>query len=193
MILTKKFFERSAVVVARNLIGKFLVCLPRHRRGHGKEIVLMITETEAYHGTKDLASHAARGLTPRNRPMFGPPGRWYVYFTYGMHWMLNVVTGKSGYPSAVLIRSVIAPARRSFSGGGSPAIAGRGNLNGPAKLTKALYIDKKFNALPANRKTGLWIEDGGVCLKKSQIKTGPRIGVAYAGPIWSKKQYRFWI
>lgn len=167
--LTQKFFERSAVAVAKDLLGKFLV-----RRWRGREVALIITETEAYHGSHDLASHAARGLTPRNRPMFGPPGRWYVYFTYGMHWMLNIVTGKKGQPSAVLIRGVE-------------------GSNGPAKLTKMLHIDKKFNAKPANRQTSLWIEDRGERIKKFQIKTGPRIGVAYAGPIWSKKKYRFWI
>lgn len=168
-ILGPKFFERSAVAVACDLLGKFLV-----RRWRGKEIALMITETEAYHGPEDLASHAARGLTPRNRAMFGPAGRWYVYFTYGMHWMLNIVTGKAGYPSAVLIR-------------------GTEGYAGPAKLTKALRVDEKFNALPAGRKTGLWLGDRGVRIKKSQIKKGPRIGVAYAGPVWSKKPYRFWI
>ena len=186
MILSRKFLKRSAVVVARNLIGKFLV-----RKWRGMEIALMITEAEAYEGPRDKASHAFRGLTARNKSMFGPAGYWYVYFTYGMHWMLNIVTGRRGYPSAVLIR-------------------GAGKFNGPAKLTKTLRIDKKFNNLSANRRNSLWIEDRGARFyscgrvriprnRKARvalfgcIKKGPRVGVSYAGPVWSKKTYRFYL
>src|SRR5215470_2475640 len=99
-ILRSVFFERPADVVARELLGKVLV---RHIKG--MRIALTISETEAYLGPHDLACHAARGRTPRTEVLFAPAGTLYVYLVYGMHWMLNIVTGPSGYPAAVLIRS----------------------------------------------------------------------------------------
>lgn len=163
------FLNRPAPIVARDLLGKFLV-----RRHGGREVAAMITETEAYEGPNDKASHASRGKTARNAVMFGPPGVWYVYFTYGMHWMLNVVTGAEGYPAAVLIRGVE-------------------GVNGPARLTKLFSIDKKFNGVFAVPKNNLWIEDRGVRIPKNRIRSSPRIGVAYAGPYWSRKKYRFYL
>lgn len=133
----------------------------------------MITEVEAYTGPEDKASHAAGGKrTKRTEIMFGPGGYWYIYFTYGMHWLLNVVTGEKEYPSAVLIRAV------------------RG-ISGPARLTKALGIDGKLNGGLVARKTGFWIEDSGY--RPKNIVKGPRIGVDYAGSYWSKKKLRFWM
>ncbi len=167
-VLLPKFFEKPALGVAKNLLGKFLA-----RKSGGKIIALMITEVEAYDGFLDKASHAHRGQTERNKPMFGRAGRWYVYFTYGMHWMLNIVTGNKGYPAAVLIR-------------------GADDINGPAKITKFLKIDKKFNDKIADKKSGLWIEDRGIKIKSSDIRRLPRVGVDYAGP-WAKKLYRFTI
>jgi len=161
-----KNFNRSALQVAKSLLGKFLI----RRRGR-KEIALMITEVEAYDGSKDKASHASRGKTERNKVMFGEAGNWYVYFTYGMHWMLNIVTGRKDYPAAILIR-------------------GTDKISGPGRITKYLKIDKKFNAKPADKKTGLWIEDRSVKIKPSMIKTAKRIGVAYAGE-WADKPYHF--
>jgi len=166
-ILSQSFFNRPALTVAKELMGKYLV-----RRYRGKLVSAMITEVEAYDGFKDKASHAFRGMTDRNKIMFGPAGFWYVYFTYGMHWMLNIVTGKKGYPAAILIRAVE-------------------NINGPGKVTKNFHIDKKLNGKPATRESGLWIEDKRVKIKNSEIKKDRRIGVAYAGPIWAKKKYRF--
>ena len=166
-VLPKKFFERTAVTVARGLLGKYLC-----RRYRGKVTRVMITETEAYDGFKDKASHAHRGETPRNKVMFGSAGHWYVYLTYGMHWMLNIVTGKEEYPAAVLLRGIE-------------------GADGPARLTKFMKIDKKFNGKLASRKTGLWIEDGEV--KDFKIKKSKRIGVDYAGPVWSNRHYRFYI
>ncbi len=167
--LKPDFFNRPVVRVAQDLLGKFLVV-----KNRGKVVALMITEVEAYDGFKDKASHAARGQTSRNKPMFGPAGRWYVYFVYGNHFMLNIVTGKKDYPAAVLIRGVE-------------------GIKGPGRLTKRFKIDKNFNNLPATKKSSLWLEDRGVMIKKSEIKKSPRIGVSYAGPVWSKKLYRFWI
>ena len=181
-VLTKKFFERSALKVAQELLGKFLVMRNSVSfRGH-RVSKFMITEVEAYGGPEDKASHAHRGKTLRNAPMFGPAGVWYVYFVYGMYNMLNIVTGLKGYPAAVLIRGVE-------------------GIKGPGKLTKTLKIDRKFNNKSATQKSGLWIESAsaktggrrrGAKIKKSQIKSSPRIGVPYAGE-WKDKHYRFYL
>jgi DNA-3-methyladenine glycosylase len=132
----------------------------------------MILEVEAYDGPLDQASHAFRGRTERTSIMFGPAGFWYIYLIYGMYWMLNIVTGPEDYPAAILIRTV-------------------GSYDGPGKLTKRLGIDKRFHQKRANKDTGLWIEDRGPLPSSFNIHTTPRIGVAYAGPIWSQKPYRF--
>jgi DNA-3-methyladenine glycosylase len=164
--LKPDFFNRDARVVARALLGNYLV-----RRIRGKISRYKIIETEAYLGPYDLASHARHGKTPRNTPMFGPPGFWYVYFTYGMHYMLNIVTGEDGKPSAVLIRGI----EESV---------------GPGRLTKKLGIDKKLNAKKASKISGLWIEDRGGEISSRHIKRTPRIGIAYAGQ-WAEKPYRY--
>ena len=167
-VLSKKFFERSAVVVAKDLLGKFLVI-----KREGREASYIITETEAYHGHSDKASHASKGRTERNDPMFGKPGYWYIYLIYGMYWMLNIVTGKEKQPSAVLIRDIE-------------------SYDGPGKLTKALKITKSFNTIAASKKFGLWIEDRGIHVPSARIVRTPRIGVAYAEE-WAEKLYRFHI
>ncbi len=161
-----RFFARPALTVARDLLGKYLV-----RRVDGEVIAAVITETEAYVGPHDLASHGSKGHTERTSVMFGPAGHWYVYFIYGIHWMLNAVTDEPGHPAAVLIR-------------------GAGQWDGPAKLTKALSIDKHFNTLPIARKSELWIEDRGLVIPRRKIHRTPRIGVDYAGA-WAAKPYRF--
>ena len=179
--LKRDFFNRPTFRVARELLGCFLC------RKLGKKIIrLQITEVEAYDGPKDKASHAHRGKTARNAPMFGEAGRWYVYFTYGMHWMLNIVTGPEGYPAAVLIRSVSRRSQASFCGS---LASTEGKISGPARLTKFLQIDKRFNNRKSSRKTGLWIEKGRQVSPK-RIQHTPRIGVAYAES-WAKKPYRF--
>jgi DNA-3-methyladenine glycosylase len=168
-MIPKSFFERNAVKVAKDLIGCFL-CTRDGRH--------MIVETEAYEGVEDRASHASRGKTDRNQVMFGDPGRWYIYFTYGMHYMLNIVCGKKGHPAAVLIRGVV-------------------NAIGPGRLTKKLEIDKKLNGKKLSKTSGFWIEYdptsphlAGFRGTKEILKT-PRIGVDFAGSVWSKKRYRF--
>lgn len=166
-VLSQKFFNQPTLEVAENLLGKFLI-----RKYRGKEISLMITEVEAYDGFNDKASHASKGKTERNKIMFEKAGKWYVYFTYGMYWMLNIVVGPKDYPAAILIR-------------------GTKEISGPARLTKFLKIDKKFNGKIADKKIGLWIEDRGIKINKSQILKTKRIGVEYAGKIWANKPYRF--
>lgn len=168
MVVNKSFFNRPADKVAIDLLGKKIIRIYR-----GKAISGIITETEAYVGPQDKASHASRGLTSRNRPMFGPPGTIYVYLVYGMHWMFNFVTGREGYPAAVLIRGIK-------------------GINGPGKVTNFLRIDKGLNGRSVGRKTGLWIVDEGIRIRRSQIKKGPRIGIHYAGK-WATKHYRFYL
>lgn len=154
-----------------------------------------IVETEAYDGPFDLASHASRGKTARNEVMFGEPGIIYVYFTYGMHYMLNIVTGAKNYPAAILIRAVEEPHPIPLLSKERGIHLERGILktNGPAKLTKALQIDKKFNCLPIyTKKYGLWIESRKENLSPAQIKKAKRIGVDYAGK-YKDKLWRFYI
>lgn len=169
-ILNQSFFQnKDTIKIAKSLLGKFLV-----RRYRGKIKAYLITEVEVYDGFQDRASHAYRGETERNKIMFGEAGRWYIYFTYGMHWLLNIITGPKNYPAAILIR-------------------GAAGINGPAKLTKALHIDKKLKGKPALPPSALWIEDRGMIIQLKNIKSAPRIGVDYAGPIWRKKKLRFYI
>ena len=165
--MTPAFFDRPADRVARELLGAVLVVRP----ADGRLTRHVVFETEAYLGAHDLACHGSRGRTQRNATMFGPAGRWYVYLCYGMHWMLNVVTGGEGVPAAVLIRGV-------------------GEHVGPGRLTKALGIDRSFDAKPATRQVGLWLEAGGPPVPRRLIERTPRIGVAYAGE-WAEKPLRF--
>jgi len=192
-VLTKTFFNRPVSLVAEELIGKFLVRrLPRQsatnlRKFARHEVAMMIVETEAYGGSRDLASHARSGKTKRNFPMFEEAGTIYVYFTYGMHWMLNIVTGKKEEPAAVLIRGVLLT---NINLSTSDVDRVDRLVSGPGRLTKALRIDKKLNTKKLGKKSGLWVEDRGVKIKKSDIQKTPRIGVSYAGE-WAKKPYRF--
>ena len=167
-MLTEKFFARPTLRVARELLGKYLV-----RRIGAKTIARQITEVEAYIGFRDLASHASRGRTKRNEIMFGKAGRWYVYFTYGMHWMLNIVTERKGYPAAILIRGVE-------------------GISDPGLVTKFLRVGKRFNGNLASRASGLWIEDRGVRIRPTKIKRAKRVGVDYAG-VSRHKLWRFYL
>lgn len=174
-VLTKDFFKRDTLTVAKELLGKFLVLGDKS---------LIITEVEAYDGHDDLASHASKGKTARTEVMFGSAGRWYVYLIYGMYWMLNIVTGDEDYPAAILIRGAVELDKNN------QVIK---KYSGPGKLTKALRITKSLNNLMASKKSKLWIEDRGVKILPKQIKKSARIGVNYAGPIWAKKEYRFYL
>jgi DNA-3-methyladenine glycosylase len=162
-------WHRPAQVVAPALLGRWLC-----RRGaDGVVTRWRITEVEAYCGPRDLASHAARGVTARTRVMFGPPGVWYVYLCYGVHWMLNLVTGPEGYPAAVLLRGVE-------------------GARGPGRLTRALGVDKALNGAACAPASGLWIEGLGERPAGRRRRRGPRIGVDYAGPRWAAMPYRWW-
>ncbi|AUR51975.1 DNA-3-methyladenine glycosylase [Aquella oligotrophica] len=168
MILDKRYFSNSdTVFLAQDILGKMLVrtlkngLISRHR----------ITETEAYHGEDDKACHARFGKTERNQIMYQEGGIWYVYLCYGIHWLLNIVTGEKDFPSAILIRGVT-------------------NISGPGRVTKQLQIDKTLNGAIADYRSGLWIEDDGFLHDKGSIIATPRVGVDYAGEC-ALKPWRF--
>ncbi len=188
------FFARPACEVAVALLGKRLVRLVDGRRLSGR-----IVETEAYCDTeeKDLACHGHRANdgqpTPRTAVMFGPAGVAYVYFTYGMHWMFNVVTGQAGQANAVLIRAleplegleVMAQNRN----GRAPAQL----TSGPARLTQALAIDKSLNGANLCDPQGvIWIEDAPP-MAAGQIAAGPRIGLGKTPEPWLSMPWRYWL
>ena len=175
-ILLKNFYNRPTLCVAQDLLGCFLV-----RRIDEKIIRAKIIETEAYNGPEDLASHASRGKTERNKIMFGEPGTIYVYFTYGIHYMFNIVTEAKDYPAAVLIRAIEIESlgKEKF------------NTNGPARLTKFLQIDKKFNGLSVcNKNSGLWVEGREEKIESRQIEKAKRVGIDYAKE-YKDKLWRF--
>lgn len=169
-ILPQSYFSRPTLIVARSLVGKYLV------RENGKGATAgKIIEVEAYIGMEDKACHASKGRTARTEVLFGPPGMAYVYLIYGMYDMLNVVTERAEFPAAVLIR----------------AIDVNGQLiDGPGKLCRALNIDRSLHRLDLTRGQSLWFEDRGKRVVASQVGAFPRIGVDYAGP-WAKKPWRF--
>jgi len=195
MILPKSFYENNTLKVAQDLLGCFLVFLSGGKSSsangaHANECLnkYRIVETEAYCGPHDLASHASRGETERNKVMFGEAGIIYVYLIYGMYNMLNIVTEKNRYPAAVLIRALEPLPHPNL-----PLRKGKEfDLSGPGKLTKNLKIDRNFNSLEIYKKNyGLWIEEGEK-IKSSQIKKVPRVGVDYAGE-YKDKLWRFYI
>jgi DNA-3-methyladenine glycosylase len=171
--LPREFYDRKTITVARDLLGKFLV-----HTSKGLERIGKIVETEAYLGPHDLAAHSARGLTPRTKIMFGPPGHAYVYFIYGMYFCMNVVTEPEGHASAVLLRAV------------EPVKNIEGRSCGPGLLCKAMKIDKQLNG------HDLLSDDFFIAapVKAEIFKTvkSPRIGVDYAKH-WARRHLRFYI
>ena len=180
--LPRSFYNRPTLTVARELIGARLV-----RILDSVKLVGLITETEAYISQKDLACHAKSGLTARTAVMFGEPGHAYVYFTYGNHWMLNVVTERQGFPAAVLIRAIqpiegveVMLERRN----------GRDTF-GPGKLCQAMGITKSENGVDLTEtSSGLWIE-AGVKVPNSLVTKGPRVGLNNTPEPWLSKPWRF--
>lgn len=159
------FQDRNAVDLAQDLLGKTLV----RRFEEGREIRAHITETEAYYGTDDLASHASKGRTPRTDLMFGKGGLVYVYLIYGRYWLLNIVTGTEGTPEAVLIRGLT-------------------TVSGPGRIGNLLELDKSFYGEDLATSERIWVEDSKLA---GTIIAGPRVGVDYAGEVWRKMPWRF--
>lgn len=152
-----------------------------------REIIGIITETEAYIGENDLGCHAKAGRTNRTIIMYGPPGHAYVYFTYGVHWMLNTVTEKIEFPAAVLIRAVKPLKGLNMILQNRPL----GDTNGPAKITQAFAINGELNGVDlTNRDAGLWIENGQP-VRPLDIITGPRVGLNTVPEPWKSMPWRF--
>ena len=186
-ILTRAFYDRSALQVARDLLGCRLV-----RVQDGQRLAGLIMETEAYQGQDDLGCHASAGKTPRNAVMFGPPGHAYVYFTYGLHWMLNVVTEGVGLPAAVLIRAIQPTEGQALMTKNRPYRAGkRGWTDGPAKLTQALAFNDAFNGMNVCDPTNaLWIEEG-LPIHDAQVQKTPRVGLNSVPEPWRTIPWRY--
>ncbi len=158
--LEERFYHRPCVEVARDLVGKVLVF--RGRR-------LRISETEAYCGEADTACHASRGRTQRTEVLYRQAGTVYVYLCYGIHWVLNVVTGEEGQPEAVLIRACV-------------------EAPGPGRLTKALGITGAQNRSSIADSDELWIEDDGF---SCAVRTDKRVGIGYASLEDQQRPWRF--
>ena len=194
MRLQRPFFARPARVVAQELLGKRLV-----RLVNGRLLAGTIVETEAYCDSDepDLACHGHRANggkpTGRTAVMFGPAGFAYVYFTYGIHWLFNVVTGEPGQPNAVLVRALepvlgVEEMQRGRNGRSVPQLT-----NGPAKLTQALQIDKSFDGANLCDPNGvLWIDDAPP-LPAAAICCGPRIGLGKTPEPWFSMPWRYWV
>lgn len=163
--LEQSFFERDTLTVARELVGKILV----HRTAE-KELRLRICETEAYCGEEDTACHAHKGRTARTEVMYGPAGTMYIYLCYGIHWLLNIVTGAVDTPQAVLIRACV-------------------TAEGPGRLTKALEITGTLNRTSVLDPAGeLWLEEDGF---SCTVSTDKRVGIGYASQEDQDRLWRF--
>ncbi|MBL8091991.1 MAG: DNA-3-methyladenine glycosylase [Anaerolineales bacterium] len=180
--LPRKFYNRPTLTVARELLGARLVHI-----SNGKKLVGLITETEAYFGFDDLASHAKAGRTIRTDPMFGEAGHAYIYFTYGNHWMLNAVTEKEGFPAAVLIRAIqpiegidLMMKRRQ----------GRDTF-GPGKLTQAMGITKSQNYADLTEPTSPLRIEAGIKIPNKIVTIGARVGLNKTPEPWFSKPWRF--
>ncbi len=186
--LPRSFFARSTCTVARELLGCRLL-----RLFDGERLSGTIVETEAYVGEEDLACHARAGRTARTAIMYGAAGFSYVYFTYGMHWMLNAITEDEGFPAAVLIRGL-------EPGEGLEEMRKRRGIqdshllcSGPARLTQALNIQGEENGLDlCNKGSNIWIE---ACRKvpRSRIVATPRIGISSTPEPWRSIPWRYFV
>ena len=170
-VLGPDFFARDTVQVSADLLGKLLV-----RQVDGEVRWGRLVEVEAYCGPEDRAAHSWRGLTPRTRTMFGPPGRAYVYLVYGMHNCLNFVTRPAGCPQAVLVRAL------------EPG-PGVGRSSGPGLVCRALDIDRSLDGAPLEP-PALYVLDDGFRPGPAAVVRTPRIGVDYAGE-WAARPWRF--
>lgn len=184
--LERAFFNRPTLVVARALLGKRLV-----RILDGQRVAGVICETEAYIGEEDLACHCKAGRTPRTQVMYGKPGFAYVYFTYGMHWLLNFVTEPENYPAAVLIRAILPTngleqiaARR----GAQPRVRW---TDGPGKLCQALEINGQLNAYDLCQPDSVLFVENCPPIPDSSVTTGPRVGLNSVPEPWKSKPWRF--
>ena len=184
--LLRSFFAQPTLIVARQLLGCRLVKLEGEHCLSG-----YITEVEAYRGEQDLGCHAKAGRTPRTQIMYGPPGHAYVYFTYGMHWMLNFVTEAEGFPAAVLLRGI-------YPAEGRETIAARRKgqpptlwTDGPAKICQALDIDQRFNGADLCAPDARLYIESGLAIPDESVTIGPRVGLYTVPEPWKSIPWRF--
>lgn len=189
MTSLERLLARPVLDVAPRLLGALL----RHETSEGA-VVVRLTEVEAYAGGADPGSHAFRGLRPRTAVMFGPAGRLYVYFTYGMHWCANVVTGPEGTASAVLLRAGEVVEGHELARARRPACqATRDLARGPARLATALGLAGEQNGLVLAAGTSASLLVRARAHPRSGIKTGPRVGVSGPGGDGTVFPWRFWL
>lgn len=173
--LNRQFFSDSALIVAKEILGKYIV-----RVWRGRKIIGKIVEVEAYYTARDRASHAFGGkVTKRNQAEYLVGGHVYIYLVYGMHWQFNISTGPTGHPECLLVRAV-EPVQGFADREGS----------GPGKFCRVFKLDKSFYGEDLTKSKRLWLEDNP---ERVKIKRGPRIGIDYAGPYWSKIPWRYYV
>jgi DNA-3-methyladenine glycosylase len=182
--LPRRFYSRPTLTVARELLGKELVW-----RGHGAPMGGVIVEVEAYLGASDPASHAFRGETRRNRTMFGAPGHAYVYFTYGMHHCLNVVTEEAGTPHAILLRALAPTTGLDLWRAARPDLPLERIASGPGRLCRALGLDRSHDGLDLTNSDLVVRARPERALAEREVRSGPRIGIRLARAL----PYRFWL
>ena len=185
-ILPRKFYDRPALSVARDLLGAKLI-----RIEDGQRVGGIIIETEAYGGEQDLGCHCRSGRTDRTKAMYGPPGHAYIYFTYGMHWMLNFVVEAEGNPAAILIRAIHPTEGLSLIAKRRRKQPQKHWTDGPGKICQALNIDNGLYGvdicIPDN---SLFVEKGSK-IQNSNVTIGPRVGLNTVPEPWKSKPWRF--
>ena len=186
--LPRHFFARDGLEVARDLLGCELA--------YGG-VTLRLTELEAYAGGEDPGSHAYRGMTPRTRPMFGPAGFTYVYFTYGHHWCLNLVVGQEGAAGAVLVRGAEVVGGHEIVRGRRGHVRQRDWARGPGRLASALGMGGEQTGLdfcrPAIGEPIDLVVRAGAAVDPDRVRSGPRVGVSGPGGDGTAFPWRFWI
>ena len=184
--LPRAFFARPTLEVARTVLGMRLV-----RVADGIRMAGYITEVEAYIGEQDLGCHARAGRTRRTQVMYGPPGHAYVYFTYGMHWMLNFVTEAEGFPAALLVRA-IQPSEGVEAIGAHRAGRPQAHwTDGPARLCQALQIDGWLNGLDLCGSQNMLFVEEGAPVSHDRVTNGPRVGLYTVPEPWKSIPWRF--
>ncbi|NPA93530.1 MAG: DNA-3-methyladenine glycosylase [Chloroflexi bacterium] len=187
--LPRDFFARPTLTVARELLGARLVRI----EPDGQRTAGIIVETEAYIGEEDQGCHARAGRTPRTAVMYGPPGHAYVYFTYGMHWLFNVVTEQEGFPAAVLVRALLPTEGLERMAARRRNRPRREWTNGPAKLCQALAIDGSFHGADLCTPEAMLFLEPAVTFPDESVTTGPRVGLNTVPEPWKSIPWRFMV
>jgi DNA-3-methyladenine glycosylase len=182
--LPVSLYDRDVFEVARDLLGALVVT-----GSGGERVAVRLTEVEAYAGETDPGSHAYRGKTARNATMFGPPGHAYVYFTYGMHFCMNLVCGPEGLARAVLLRAGVVVAGHRVAGERRAGIAERDWARGPARLTKTLAVDRSYDGADVTSRSSRLRVLPGEAVGDDAVRIGPRVGVSGG----AQSPWRFWI